>query len=680
MLVSFALQSVRARRRSWLVGFLAAGMAALLTLGVSLVSSIYDGTRRSMIESGAGHLQVYNSNSADPPQMIIGFGGVPELVPLPDYPSTEALLRGVEGVQEVVPLESGLASVFRGNYLDEKLGAARAVAREPDSEERKARLARIGEDLARTLQRMAGDARQRGEVFASDADLLEDERALREATSEAFWARFPTDPLPALEFLENRVAKQAGEGEASTLDYLATDLSQFVTAFPRFELVSGQLPPPGTGGILLGQGAYEEYFKHPIAARLDELKRELEQGGTFAGDERLRTLVERNLAELPDLVARLDVERATSLRAVLARALGHEGELEALFKEFLALDDGNFAARYQLFYGEMKPFLPLYRVHPGDTLSLRQVMEGGPRVPVRVWGTFRFRGFGGDTSLVNTLSLVDLVTARRLTERLTRADAEEARRLRAALGFSNAPVELSTLSFGRPQIVDREASLTPSEAPVLARPEAAVSHFTPEELKGDSVLQAALVLMPDAEPDTVAEHIRQLASERKLPLKVATWEDVGGQISGALGMVRLLLLVLAVLLGFFVLLVSAGTLLLLARERIGEVGTLRAVGMQRRQVFLMLLIEGLLLGGIGGLLGSGLGAALLNGGLRQGLPIDNESLQFFLGGSVLYLHAQASQLLGVTLGVTAVMVAAGLVPAWRGSAVTPIVAMSRRED
>jgi hypothetical protein len=307
-------------------------------------------------------------------------------------------------------------------------------------------------------------------------------------------------------------------------------------------------------------------------------------------------------------------------------------------------------------------------------------MEGGPRVPVRVWGTFRFRGFGGDTSLVNTLSLVDLVTARRLMERLTRADAEEARKLRASLGFSNAPEELSTLSFGRPKIVDREASLTPSEAPILERPDAAVSHFTQEELKGDSVLQAALVLKPDANPDTVAEHIRQLASERKLPLTVATWEEVGGQISGALGMVRLLLLVLAVLLGFFVLLVSAGTLLLLARERIGEVGTLRAVGMQRRQVFLMLLIEGLLLGGVGGLLGSGLGAALLNGGLRHGLPIDNESLQFFLGGSVLYLHVQASQVLGVSLGVMAVMVAAGLVPAWRGSAVTPIVAMSRRED
>jgi ABC-type lipoprotein release transport system permease subunit len=679
MLVLFALQSVKARPQSWLVGVLAGGMAVLLTLGASLMSSIYDGTQRSMIESGAGHLQIYNSHSPEPPQMFIGFSGVPELVPLPDYPSTEELLRGVEGVQEVVPIEAGLASVFRGNYLDEKLAAARAVTREPASEERQARLERIGADLARTFQHMAGDASRRAEVFASDAELLEDERALEEATSEAFWARFPAEPLPALEFLENRVAKQAGEGDASTLDYLGTDLPQFVRAFPRFELVSGEMPPEGSRGILLGQGAYEQYFKHPIAARLDQLKRELDRGRTLAGDERLRTLVERNLAELPDLVSRLDVERATALQAVLARSLGREAELEALLAEFLEVGDGNFGERYQLFYGEMRPHLPLYRVQPGDTLNLRQVLERGPHVEVRVWGTFRFQGFGGDTSLVNTVSLVDLVTARRLAERPTRADLEEAQQLRTSMGFSGAPEELSPTSFGLPTIVDEEAVLTPSEAPVLERVEPS-AHFTPDELKGDSVLQAALVLSPAAAPERVAERIRELARERQLPLTVATWEEVGGHISGALGMARLLLLVLAVLLGFFVLLVSAGTLLLLARERVGEVGVLRAVGMQRRQVFFCLLLEGMLLGGVGGLVGCGLGAVLVRWGAGDGLPIHSETLQFFLGGAVLYLHVGAWQVLGVVLGVMGVMGGAVLVPAWRGSAVTPIVAMRQKED
>ena len=254
--------------------------------------------------------------------------------------------------------------VFRGNYLDDKLAAVRDVAREPASPEREARLGRLAEDLARTLQRVARDAKRREEAFASDAQSREDQRALEVATSEDFWARFRADPLPALEFLDNQVARQVGEGETLFLDLLGTDLPRFARAFPRFELVSGQLPPPGQRGILLGHAAYEESFKLPIAFRLDGLKREHDRGATFAGDERLRTEVERNLAGIPALVARLDVDRATALRATLVRLLGHEGELEALLAEFLQLTDGNFAERYRLFDSD-SPALPSTACGPG---------------------------------------------------------------------------------------------------------------------------------------------------------------------------------------------------------------------------------------------------------------------------------------------------------------------------
>ncbi|PTL79269.1 FtsX-like permease family protein [Vitiosangium sp. GDMCC 1.1324] len=679
MLVLFALQSVKARPHSWLVGLLAAGMALLLTLGLSLVASIYDGTRRSMIESGAGHLQVYHSASPEPPQMIIGPGGAPQLTPIADYPATEVQLRSVEGVQEVVPLEVGLGMVFRGNYLDEKLAAARAVVREPASEAREARLKRIGEDLARTVQRISHDSRRREEAFASGAEVEEDRRALEEAASETFWARFSTEPIPALEFLENHVAKQVGEGESIEVDLLGTDLPLFTRAFPRFELLSGQMPPPGTRGILLGQGAYEEKFKLPLAARLDELHRERERGGTLAEDERLRTLVTRNLTELPDLLARLDVERSTALQGVLARVLGHPGELEALLTEFLTLDDANFDARYALFYAELAPHLPMYRVRPGDMLVLKKMADDSPNVPVRVWGTYRFRGLGGDTSRVNATHLVDLVTLRALSGRLSRAQVEEARGLAKTLGFSDAPEPASSTSFGRPSIVDTEASKSAWVAPVFERVEHIPSTFTDDELRGDSILQAAVVLKPGASPEETAERIRQLAGERKLPLSTVGWEEVGGFVSGVVGMTQVLLVVLAALLGFFVLLVSAGTLLLLARERVGEVGTLRAVGMQRREVFLSLLLEGLLLGAVGSLVGIGLGAALLLFGAGGGIPVPDPSLQFFLGGAVLTPQLEAWQVLTVELCVVVWMMGAALVPAWRGSAVTPRVAMSRAE-
>ncbi|OJT18522.1 permease [Archangium sp. Cb G35] len=679
MMWSFALRNILARPRSWSVGLLAAGMAALLTLGLTLVGSIAEGTRKSLIESGAGHLQVYNSASGGVPQLLPGPGGSPELVPLPDYAALEAQLRSVEGVGDVVPLEAGGATVFRGNYLDERFAAVRAVAREPASEERRARLTRLAEDLRHTLERVARDARRRDEAFANDAAAQEDVLALEEAASERFWARFAEEPLPVLEFLENRVARQAGEGASIGVDYLGTDVPLFAKAFSRFELVTGELPPPGTRGLLLGHGAYEQYFKLPIAARLDELKRERERGSTFAGDEWTRTLVARNQSELGDLLSRLDVERASALRAVLVRLLGHEGELDALLKEFLSLDDGNFDARYASFYAELAPHLPLYHVRPGDTLVLRGALEVGSGVPVRVWGTFRFRGLGGDNSRANSTSLVDLVTARLLADRMTRSQEEEARRLLDSLGMSGAQ-EVSATEFGLPTVVDVESVAPGGAEPLFARDAAGPStRFTDAEQK-DGVLHAALVLKPGVSSEDVAGRIRQLAGERKLPLELAGWEEVGGFVSGLVGMSRLLLFALALLVGLFVLLVSAGTLLLLARERVGEVGTLRAVGMQRSQVFVGLLWEGLLLGAVGSVLGIALGAAVLVGAAGQGLPVRDESLQFFLGGPVLYLRLEAWHALAVGLGCMAVVMGASLVPAWRGSSVTPIVAMRQRED
>lgn len=678
MLLSFALRSVRSRPRSWIVGLLAAGMATVLTLGVAFVESVHGGTRRSLIESGTGDLQVYNAAATEPPQMVLmGNGGAPEMPPLPDYPALETLLRSVEGVREVVPMEMGLGTVFRGNYLDDKLAAVRDVVREPASPEREARLGRLAGDLSRTLQRVARDAKRREEAFASDTQSREEQRALEVATSDAFWARFREEPLPALEFLENQVAKQVGEGETLFLDLLGTDPPRFARAFPRFELVTGQLPPPGQRGILLGHGAYEQYFKLPIAFRLDELKREHDRGATFAGDERLRTEVERNLAEIPALVARLDVDRATALRDSLARVLGHAGELEALLADFLQLSDGNFDERYQLFYRELAPHLPLYRLKPGDTLALKNDVA----VPVRVWGTYRFRGLGGDTSHVNTISVVDLVTARYLSGRQTRAQKEEARKLLESFGMSGAADELSLTAFGRPKILEAEAAVPGGgAAPVVEKAAGLAQTFSEEELVAGSVLHASLVLTPEASAEAVAERIGQLAREKQLPVKTAGWQEVGGFLSGVVGMTQVLLLVLGALLGFFVLLVSAGTLLLLARERVGEVGTMRAVGMQRREVFLGLLLEGLLLGGVGSALGIGLGAALLAGVAGGGLSVRDEMLQFFLGGPVMHLRFEAGHALAVGLGVVAVVMGAALVPAWRGSAVAPIVAMRRGED
>ncbi|WP_426749602.1 FtsX-like permease family protein [Myxococcus sp. Y35] len=674
------LQSVLARPRSWVVGLLAAGAAALLTPGVSLMNSIHEGTRRSLIESGAGDLQVYAAASAGTPQVVVGPGGVPDLLPIPDYAALEPRLSAMPGVRAVVPLELGMGATFRGNALDEKLAVLRAVAREPATEARDARLRRLGEDLRQTLERVARNADRRGEAFAEDPVFTEDLRVLREAAQPAFWAGFTEDPQGLLELLENRVARQAGEGEELPVDYLGTDVTRFAQAFPRFELVSGQLPPPGTRGLVMGHATYEQHFKHPIAVRLDTLRRDRGQGYTLAEDEQLRTLVARNLAEVPDLVARLDVERATALQAELARVLGETGELETLLTRFLSVDDANFDTRYGQFYGELAPHLPLYRLKPGDTLTLRSPLENVISAPVRVYGTFRFRGLGGDDSRVNTLSLVDLVTARRLSGRPTEAQQAEARELFESFGMegdATAPPE-SLEAFHPPAIVEGEAQTEHREmSPVFERARALPETYSEEDLTGGAVMQAAVVLEPGVAAEDVAARIGALPGGDALA--TVGWQEAGGLLGGLVVMLQAVLLLFALLLSSFVALVAAGTLLLLARERVAEVGTLRAVGMQRREVFTSLLLEGALLGGAGSLLGAALGALLLRLATGGGVAVEDGSLQFFLGGPVLHPELSLGGTLGVVVAVTGVVVLASLVPAWRGSAVAPIEAMRKGE-
>ncbi|MCL0082242.1 FtsX-like permease family protein [Dehalococcoidia bacterium] len=115
-------------------------------------------------------------------------------------------------------------------------------------------------------------------------------------------------------------------------------------------------------------------------------------------------------------------------------------------------------------------------------------------------------------------------------------------------------------------------------------------------------------------------------------LRVRTWEDLAwfhhllalflNSVFGFIGLVIFLLVLFSVLealtMAFF--------------ERIREVGTVRAIGTRRHQVFGMFLIEGVLLGLFSGLLGVALGwgiGSLINvAGLTYILPIAGEKLPF----------------------------------------------------
>jgi ABC-type lipoprotein release transport system permease subunit len=158
-------------------------------------------------------------------------------------------------------------------------------------------------------------------------------------------------------------------------------------------------------------------------------------------------------------------------------------------------------------------------------------------------------------------------------------------------------------------------------------------------------------------------------------LDVTTWDDeisfltwtldVLGWLTGALLTILLAIVVIGIM----------NTMWIAIRERTREIGTLRAIGMQRTGVLRMFLYESVLLGLAGStagvLLGLGVGAAVNLAKVH--VPI---TVQLFLMSDTLQLAMHGGVLLRALLLITFVTSLAALYPAYRAARLRPVSAMS----
>ncbi len=127
----------------------------------------------------------------------------------------------------------------------------------------------------------------------------------------------------------------------------------------------------------------------------------------------------------------------------------------------------------------------------------------------------------------------------------------------------------------------------------------------------------------------------------------------------------------------------ANTVLMAAHERVREIGTLRAMGLSRRGVVGLFVFEGLVMGGLGGLLG-----AIVGGGYNHKLSVDGIDLTSLIEGAgsgglydsipmsaMLYTESSLTVSIGAALVGLLVAVLSSVYPALIASRLAPAEAV-----
>ncbi len=154
-------------------------------------------------------------------------------------------------------------------------------------------------------------------------------------------------------------------------------------------------------------------------------------------------------------------------------------------------------------------------------------------------------------------------------------------------------------------------------------------------------------------------------------LRVRDWQRMNQQLFGALALEKLAMFItlgIAVLIaGFSVF----GTLTLLVQEKRKEVGILKAMGTSPRGVIRIFVIEGLLIGAAGALMGLGLGFVLTFAAEHFGIRMNPEVYYI----DKLPVHLDPTEFALVGAATVVVCLAATLFPAYQASRVRPVDAL-----
>jgi len=189
----------------------------------------------------------------------------------------------------------------------------------------------------------------------------------------------------------------------------------------------------------------------------------------------------------------------------------------------------------------------------------------------------------------------------------------------------------------------------------------------------NSATEIAISLRDPAHAQDVGDALRAKVSPRAIPLSVYGWKDLSPFFVDIMQMQDMVFGIVVAVLFLMVLTGIANTMLMSVFERTREIGTLMALGMRRRSVVMLFLLEALMLGVTGALLGLVVGGTVVGLLGLHGIPFAAPGTS----GAALTVYPVISTttvLIVVVFAVVCSLVSA-FYPAYRASRLEPVAAL-----
>ncbi len=308
----------------------------------------------------------------------------------------------------------------------------------------------------------------------------------------------------------------------------------------------------------------------------------------------------------------------------------------------------------------------------GDRILLTGIsVRGGLRLrEVPVSGIFRFRQ---SNPQLDAVSLLDIRTTRALAGMsLTRVDVADLtgdeQRILGSLDddelFGSADdlfVELETQDTGTNGdwlfgILEDSAGVEPIE-------DSSAWHFLLVRLTNERYVE------------TAQRDLEHFFSQQDIDAQVGQWLNAAGAIAELSFGIRWVFNLIVLIIAVVAVIIIMNTLVISVTERMAEIGTMRAIGAQKRFVRSMILWETLLITGIFGTAGIILAVMVLAVLNVTGIEAPNIFFEVLFGGPVLYPVLSASSVLWSFAVILAMAALASLYPASIVMRTPPVQAM-----